>query len=225
MPTVRIALYAEGSRERSGPETLLPAPGMRLREEQLGAAHILVRRIAVEAGEYSTDEVLFASPLRLGRRGGGMLPTGSQLLDRRNLQQLLSWPMPRRRPDLGVVLVDADGDNQRLKTLGAYVEELTLPTVVGVSKEEFEAWLLSDHPSLQAAIGRSVNQSPNPESLPPGEAKNRYFQIVANSLPGRTANEMRMDIVRNCDLDRWSATCTYFERFRKDILAALRAVC
>lgn len=132
MGALRTVLIGEGGGELGGESTLLPAPGEPLDEPHIGAGHLLVRRCISKLGGIPEGAVRLESPLRLRAR----VPRGSDLLDRRNLRQLVTYASPGRRPDLAVVLVDADGDaNARKKLLQGHLEGLSLPTVVAVAAQ------------------------------------------------------------------------------------------
>src|SRR5580704_10360316 len=110
---LRVVLYAEGAGETLGPTSALPAPGRPLEEGMLGGGHVLIRRTLGQARSIPDGEILFESPLRTR----GRVARGSDLIDRRTVRQLLTWPDPNLRPDLVVVLVDRDEDKQRKNRL------------------------------------------------------------------------------------------------------------
>lgn len=219
MSAVRLVLYAEGAGESAGESTLLPAPGEGLREEHLGAAHVLVRRCVVEVGNLPEGAVRFVSPLRLGARHA----RGSDLLDRRSLRRLLTWPTPGRRPDLGVVLVDNDGDDERRKVMNAHVEALGLGVVIGVAKQEFEAWLIADHLAVRTIFGRDPGKPPAVEDMTRAEAKQLLAiwtdKLASNSKP----REVRVDLARRASLDSLR-TLKAFARFLDELRTALQRV-
>ena len=104
---IRVVVYAEGANELYGELVLPIAPRSTLTDEELGAAHALVRRTIESRAPAAAHGIQFEEPLRLVpslRR-----PRGSDLLDRKSLRRLLTWG-PHSRPDLAVVLVDEDGD-------------------------------------------------------------------------------------------------------------------
>jgi hypothetical protein len=211
----RIVVYAEGAAEALGSITLLPAVGEALREEMLGSAHILIRRvIAVEWG-LAQEAVRFDAP---NRTGGGRLARGSDLLHEQRLRQLLRWIRPeRQQPDLAIVLIDADGDHQRGTRLRAALSSIDVVAVIGLAIEEFEAWLLADFMTVQRVLGAvAMSDFPTtPERLKPGEAKGRlnvYLgEHTADSL------KLRREIAAQCSLDELRNKCRAFQQFVSDL--------
>ena len=147
---MRVVVYAEGSREDSGSRVALPLPGDALPEAALGPAHVLVRRCLVELVPMS--EVRFDVPLRTrGRRA-----RGSDLLHGPTVRRLLTWATPMAKPDLAVVIVDADGEANRhvaLRHILSSRREPQPPAVIGVAVQEFEAWLIADEAALRQHLG------------------------------------------------------------------------
>jgi hypothetical protein len=148
--SLRVVLYAEGGRELAGEQRWQLAPGDRLPEDALGAAHYVVARALNRTRHLPETAVLFEEPLRTNR---GRPARGSDLLDRQTLRRLLMWPSAARRPQLAIVLVDADGDETRRPTLNAATENVTTPRVVAVAVQEVEAWLIADMNAVRIACG------------------------------------------------------------------------
>lgn len=207
MSVLRVVLYAEGSGETLGAVSLLPAPGEPLGEQMLGPGHVLVRRALSEARGVSPADVQFESPLRTRR---GRVPRGSDFLRSTTLLQLLSWADPARQPNLAVVLVDADGDRQRRRKLQSIARQVTVPAIVAVATQEFEAWLIADHATLSQVVGMKVEPVSEPERLQPGEAKAGLARCGA--VP-----QLRREIAERCDLRIVSHRCRAFARFLKDL--------
>jgi hypothetical protein len=211
---IKVVLYAEGAGEAAGEFSLLPPPGDPLLEEHLGAAHLLVRRCIVDLANVPEGAVGFVSPLRLGVRPA----RGSDLLDRRSLRRLLTWPRPDRHPDFAVVLVDHDGDDKRRDQLVGGVADLPLVAAVGVAKQEFEAWLIADHRAVTQALGSGPAQPPEVEGLPRGKAKALLGEWI-EQRPREAAKprEVRMTLARAANLDvlrRIGAFGRFFEDLR-----------
>ncbi len=104
---MRVVLYAEGSGEAAGTTTLPPLPGAPLNEAEIGAGHVLLRRCLERERKIPAAAIQFLGPLRFR----GAVARGSTLRTKQALRQLLTWPSASRRPDLAVVLVDAENEN------------------------------------------------------------------------------------------------------------------
>ena len=204
--SLRVALYAEGAGETGGTETLLPAPGNSLEENHLGPAHMLLRRAISMRRGLSEDAVSFQSPLRTRR---ARVARGSDLIVRRTLRELLSWPDPSRRPDLAIVLVDADGDSTRKRKLEGFLEGLPSATitVIAVAVQEFESWFVADH------VTAGQPTPPAVEEMKCGEAK----ELLATWFRGSDASNARRDFARNCDLERIAKAAPSFARLLSDL--------
>lgn len=216
---LRIVLYVEGPGESSGDISLLPAPGEELDESHLGAAHRLIQRCAADLSSAPEDAIRFLSPLRLRT---GRVARGSTFLERQSLRQLLTWPSPNRRPNVAVVLVDADGDTARRATLLKHVHDVSVPSVVGVAVQEFESWLIADHGAVASAFAPPPPQPPQIEMMKAREAKGLLDKWTSESSSGATAAQVRMTLARTARLsvlDRLSA----FQQFRSDLRDALNS--
>ncbi len=215
---LRVALYAEGPTELADAGTLAPSPGSALEEEFLGPAHVLIRRCLVDTGGPQVSEVRFEAPLRTGR---GRMPRGSDLLDRMTLSMLLTWPLPAKRPDLAVVLVDADGDRRRLSRLRRVTRSANLPAVVAVAVQEFEAWLIADHAIACSVLQRSPSPPRAPESMNPGEANELLARWIGGSAVAAEARVVRRRLAEQCTLELVRRKCRAFQRLFRDLRAAL----
>jgi hypothetical protein len=150
-----------------------------LGEKHLGPAHVWIRRSIEHARSIPASDVRFEEGLRVYP---GVPATGSHLLRKKTLVRLLNWPHPAKRPHLVVILVDEDGDGKRYSRLTDDASE-TLPAktntlVVAVARQEFEAWLLSDTAALRATLGIGTGETPTPEDMQPGEAKQQFVQLM-----------------------------------------------
>jgi len=214
---MRVVLYAEGIGELGGGGGLQPAPGSPLLDEMLGPAHVLVRRCLEAESRIPPKAIQFVSPLRIGAR----LAKGSDLLSRESLRRLLTFPLAERRPDLAVVLVDADGDLSRQKMLEGYVADVPLSHVIGVAIQEFESWLVADVAALSTALRPGFSQTPAPESLGRREAKGLLIGWVQEQSDDKAKQrELRREIAKHANLDTIAKRCGAFEDFRR----ALREV-
>jgi hypothetical protein len=79
----RVAVLAEGAGENVGTMSLYPSPGTELRDEHLGSAHWMLRRIIATKARIPEPAVRFVSPLRLPN---GQIARGSMLHYPKNLQ-------------------------------------------------------------------------------------------------------------------------------------------
>jgi hypothetical protein len=211
----RIVVYAEGAAEALGSITLLPAVGEELREEMLGAAHVLIRRVIAEEWSLAQEAVRFDAP----NRTRGRLARGSDLLHERRLRQLLTWAKPEQCPDLAIVLIDADGDHQRGTRLRTALSSIRVVVAIGLAVEEFEAWLLADLRTVQRVLGAdTVSGLPTtPERLKPREAK-----ACLNVYLGEHAAEsrrLRREIADQCSLDELRDKCKAFHQLSSDLRA------
>lgn len=208
--TLRVVLYAEGAAERLGVESVLPASGDVLRDELLGAGHILMRRAISKARSIPEPAIRFESPLRTR----GRIPRGSDLHNERTIRQLLTWLNPSLTPDLVVVLIDCDGEHDRKRRLEGHVAGLPCTKVIALAVEEFEAWLLADVATL-AGLAAPRAYRGRPESLKPGEAKAEFSAY----FPREALRETRMKVAHTCDLDVVAKECASFADVLHDIAA------
>jgi hypothetical protein len=213
----RVAVYAEGAGELAGARNLQPAPGSLLTEEELGAAHLLVRRCLEKVRGLETSLVRFEEPLRTAR---GRLARGSILHSRDTLRPLLFWADPDKEPDLAVILVDGDGDDSRQALLDSALEDTPVEAVASVAIQEFEAWLVADPATLKSVLRQPLAPPKPPEKLSRREAKELLKQWCEEHARSRDAAEIRRDIARQCDLDMLAQKCTAFASFLRKLQAA-----
>lgn len=212
--SLRVVLMAEGGAETTGEMTLPPAPGTPLTEKLLGPAHILIRRCLVRVREVETSEIAFEQP---NRTRGGRLARGSDLLHRTRLRQLLSWARPGTRPDVALVLVDADGRTDRRTLLGAHTEGLLSQPVVGVAIQEFEAWLVADIELVVKKLpGATVPSSP--EEASPGVVKGTLVEATSG-LSREAQRNLRCELAADCDLETVEKRCRAFKQLLRDLRA------
>ena len=217
---MRIVLYAEGAGELLGTISQLPPVGEALRPESWGPAHELIARMKHEPAPASPAELRFDSP----KRFRGRLAKGSDLHNERALRELLSWFRPDEQPDLAVVLVDADGDQQRANRLRQAVSSLKVPAIVVASIQEFEAWLIADHACVSAVLG-STGPLPGatdaPETLAPRAAKALLAQWMerAGCTEASAQRDVRRRIARECSLPTLRDRCRAFATFASELSA------
>jgi hypothetical protein len=206
----RVVVYAEGAGELAGRDSSRqPAPGSPLTEDELGTAHLLVRRCLERTRKLSPGSVQFEEPLR----SRGKLARGSTLHGRTTLRQLLSWPDANRTPDLAVVFVDADGKEDRQAEMDAFVEGLAVQPVVAVAIQEFEGWLIADPKALEAVIRKPLSPPKPPERLGRQEAKKLLQQWCEEIASKKKPAEVRRELAEACDLDTLAHTCSAFDGF------------
>lgn len=214
MGALKVVLYAEGAGERLGELNELRAPGDLLHEEALGSAHILLRRAIASSRTLPVSGVLFHEPLRTR----GRLAKGSDLHNERTLAQLLTWPVASRRPDISVVLVDADGDIRRKDRLSAAVAAVPGTKLIAVAVQEFESWLIADQRALADVLGVAPAYPGPPESLAPTVAKEQLAGWSASA--GKDGAAARRSLAAVCDLDEVARTCSAFAELRRELSIA-----
>lgn len=217
--SVRVVLLAEGAGETAGVLTAPPPPGAALAAEPRGPAHALVARAVAATWSVPEAAVQFEAPLRTGR---GTVARGAELLDRGTLRRILLWARPTQRPDLAVVLIDADGTNDRPARLAEFTSDLPGRRVVGVAVQEFEAWLLADGVAARAVLDHPVAVQ-HPERLEPGAAKARLNEgCDASEHADRKEHRraVRQKLCEHMDLDAVARACPSFRAFLDDLRAA-----
>lgn len=214
--SLRVVLYAEGGNETAGEIGLPPAPGTTLHEDNLGSGHVLLRRCIEKARKIPAPAIRFEAPLR-DRRGN--VARGTQLLHRETVRQLLSWPLAHKRPDLVVILVDADEDTGRKTRLEESLSDLVVTRVVAVAVQEFEAWLIADHAAVGEALGSAPPMPGEPERMDRREAKTLLASWVGDR-PALNERTVRRTLADLCDLEVVSRRCTAFEQFLRELAAS-----
>lgn len=203
---MRVTVYAEGAGEV--PTTLFPA-GRALAEDDLGPAHLLVRRCLVQEARIPEASICFVAPRRMTT---GRHLKGSDLLVPSVLDKLFV-PVPGLPDeDLVVLLVDQDGDRHRERMLRTLRERHARKIAIGVAVPEFESWLLADLAAARQVLGREIEEPPAIETLPPGEVK-AMLRAMCDASGQRT---MRNELAARCALDRVK-NLRSFEAFCKDI--------
>lgn len=194
MGALTLALVGEGAGDL-GAEWPWTTPRSALSDDELGPAHLLIRRATAAGAGVPEGAVRFVAPVR---KSTGAHYRGSDLLRPENLRRIVA---AHQLPVAGhplvhrvVVLVDQDGDPDRERML---VDAVGARAIVGVAVKEFEAWL---------------HGHPNPESLARGQAK--------ADLRDRAVREAR---ARAVDLDELARRCPSFGR-RRGALAVLRGL-
>ena len=113
---LRLGLLAEGGGELASPRDVVRspvAPGDVIEPEFFGSGHCQLRRAIALERRVSEGAIQFVCPLRLRGREA----RGSDLVTPQSLRMLLAWPQATRAPHASIVLVDADGDAQRLRAI------------------------------------------------------------------------------------------------------------
>jgi hypothetical protein len=213
--TLRVVFYAEGSAERAGEISLVPAPGATLSAEHLGPVHLLIHR-ALTDQRVPQGAVRFEAPLRVR----GRTAKGSDLYSEGTLRQLLRWARPDLRPDLVVVMVDTDDELGRVRRLEAATTNIGVQRIVAGAVREFEAWLIADTRALRQTFGLDISTTRDPESMPCGEAKRQLADWTATrvrmGVAGESSQTLRRALASTCDLSEVTRRCASFaELLRK----------
>jgi hypothetical protein len=168
-----------------------------------------------KSGNSGPEAILFDRPQNVRARTA----RGSDLLHERTLRQLLTWPKATQQPNLAVVVVDADGDNQKASRLRQTAESISgQPTIIAVAVQEFEAWLLADPAALASALGTSVQPIVSPEALAPRAAKQQLMTLLA--ARGTEGRLLRHELARTLQLVQLRNRCPSFNDFLRDLRAA-----
>lgn len=212
----RVVVYAEGAGELSGSDTTRQrAPGALLTENELGAAHLLVRRCLEHSRGLAPDVIQFEEPLRTLR---GRLARGSMLRSRNTLQQLLTWPEEDLRPDLAIVLIDADGkEKERREELDSALRDLAVEAVASVAIQEFESWLIADEAAVKTVLRKPLSAPKPPERLTRGQAKELLQQWSEEHASKQDPAEIRRRLSLECDLGTLARVCPAFAEFLRGL--------
>ncbi|MFN8793525.1 MAG: DUF4276 family protein [Betaproteobacteria bacterium] len=220
--SLRVQIYAEGPAEDRGQTPLFGTmPGEPLAVDSLGPAHHLVGRMIEKERKIPRAAISFLAPARIEAKK----VQGSDLHVTKHMRQLLQAAM-LHEAHLAIVLVDADGDSQRRRLLTDGTQDLSVPRVIAVAVQEFEAWLLADQRAL--VDGLQVTETPPaPESWPPGEAKQLLRRWLDDCAPTPSQVEVaehvptrRIAIASALDLDLLARQRS-FQQFQVDLRAAL----
>ncbi|MEJ7729463.1 MAG: hypothetical protein WKG00_09620 [Polyangiaceae bacterium] len=143
---------------------------------------------------------------------------------RETLRALLTWPplvtaspgvsTAPRRPELVVVLVDADEEPQRLQMLESWVEDLPVDKVIGVPVQEFEAWLLADDAACNSVFGATLDPLPELEAMPRRAAKEALDERSRDCCPDKPERIVRQSLASVLDLDVAARRCGSLRTFR-----------
>jgi hypothetical protein len=203
----RVVVYAEGAGELTGPDTSRQrAPGTLLTENELGAAHLLVRRCLERSRSLAPESIRFEEPLR----SRGKLARGSMLHSRTTLRPLLFWADEALRPDLALVLVDADGKEERQAELDSALQDLTVEAVAAVAIQEFEAWLIADPEAVKSVIRKPLSPPKPPERLGRRQAKELLQQWSDEHASKQDPADIRRRLARETNLDTLARVCPAF---------------
>ncbi|MDP3151931.1 MAG: DUF4276 family protein [Archangium sp.] len=207
-------MLAEGNGE-VGPNAQR-GPGSLIAPVDWAPAHALFARAIAAKSTVPEAAVQFLEPLRTGR---GAVAKGSNLLHQRTLRQLLSY-LPASRPDLLILLVDADGVPSRKRELDAVVSDLPGTKLIAVAVNEFESWLVSDGAALATVLGVESSKAPHhPESLAPSVAKARLQELTDTVQDARRA---RLSLAQNVDLATLIARCPAFAKCLDELQTLLK---
>ncbi len=189
----RVVVYAEGAGELAGRDlSRQRAPGSPLTELELGAAHLLVRRCLERSRALDPQSILHS---------------------RATLRPLLFWADEELRPDLAIVLADADGKEERQAELDSALEALTVEAVAAVAIQEFEAWLLADPDAVKSVFRKPLSPPKPPERLGRCQAKELLQQWSEEHAGKQEPAELRRQLVQECNLDTVARVCPAFAQF------------
>lgn len=153
----------------------------------------LVRRIAGDGHQFAFRPIQ-SCPVRWQGQGGG------------TFKRAVAWMVAagEDRYDAVVVLVDEDGDAERVRQMNqaqAHTTKSRLPRAVGVAIRTFDAWMLADEVALSQALRKTVPTQRAPENNPkPKEACERLRDAHAPNLGlaemyASVAARVRVDVV------------------------------
>ncbi|MGD1856707.1 MAG: DUF4276 family protein [Leptolyngbyaceae cyanobacterium] len=222
MANISIVVHAEGPGELGNPDRDV-RPQDVLSSDNLGPAHIVVRRILTEGSKIPAAAIEFKEPLRTAYETGARAQ-GSKLLKPSVLNDILSpWQLNFQfMPPLIIFLVDSDDSppQERTSILQQALDKYSLQGAVGVAVKEFEAWLVADSKAINQVIGSVPKNFQSPENLKPGEAKRSLNEWIQSSIYSiRTNNDIRRDLATAMDLDEVANLCPSFKGFRQALLA------
>ena len=205
--TLRLALYAEGVAELGSGRR--PPSGQILGDEQLGSAHVLVRRAVARARAIDVAAITFQSPLTVR----GREPRGSDLHDPAVLRRLLAFVTPM--PGLCVVLVDADGKLSERRAQMSRVESPTV-RVIAIAVQEFEGWLVADTAAAARVLGKTLDTAPEPDGMKQGVAK-ALWDRWTSALDSSERTAKRRDVAAHLDLDVLARRSASFAHLLSDL--------
>jgi hypothetical protein len=221
MNMLRVVVYAEGAGELTGRDTRRQRrPGTALTGEELGAAHLLVRRCLRRTQGLDPESIQFDEPLRGPR---GQLAKGSMLHSGESLRRFLSWPDEDLEPDLAIILIDADGQEDRQQRLVGAIQDMSVPAVLSAAIQEFEAWLIADEAAVKDVLRKPLSTPKSPERMSKRQAKELLQAWCAEHAGRKDSHELRRQLAETCDLDTVSAHCAAFADFLQRLGTAARS--
>jgi hypothetical protein len=149
----------------------------------------------------------------------GKVARGTALYHRESLRQLLSWPLAEKRPELAIVLVDADGEPHRRQLLDECTRDLPVHRVIAVAVQEFEAWMVADQSAAAAVLGADLLSTGDPERMDRREAKDLLSCWIQTHKPEARDRDVRMTLARTCRLETLAKRCPAFAGLCKDLAA------
>ncbi len=225
MGGLKVVLYAEGARETASYAGSPQAyqPGHTIIEDDLGAAHLLLRRCFAQCRRLPEAAIQFIAPQFVQISGGRRrVPVVSDLTSPEQLRKVLVW-VGERRPDVIVVLVDSDAKNpttcrQKIEDIVRELEARgsSRPTrLIAVAVKEFEAWLVADTNALISVLRDRIDACTDPEEMTEGEAKQHLIDLIKTRQ--REEREVRCSIANQCSLDILRRRCSHFDDLLKRI--------
>ncbi len=129
----------------------------------------------------------------------------------RLLKRAVSWIRQARHEgfDALVLVIDHDGDDQRITDLDGAQEEFRItggmPRALGVAIRSFDAWMLADEAALSQVLGYPVPRQADPEGI--RDPKLSYRQLRDRASIELRQRDLYADIASQVDLQRVAERC------------------
>ena len=113
-----------------------------------------------------------------------------------------------RQADALVLLIDEDGDAERVQQIRHAQENFSLSQLrraMGVAIRAFDAWMLADEKALTEVLGRNVDRQPDPERT--SNPKAMCARLLAGSQVDMSQSDMYARVAREVDIDILCERC------------------
>ena len=114
----------------------------------------------------------------------------------------------RRRCDALVMLVDEDGNRDRLLQFNRAQDDhsmSTLPRALGLAIRSFDAWILADEKTLSSVLQTTVQTQRSPEDAK--NPKEECEQLLRNADSPLSPREVYAEVLLRCDLEIVERRC------------------